>query len=194
MKKIPTIFKREFRDDGTFTLLNELADGLDETYLKSCIATVKWDGTPVMYDGKAWYKRFDLKPGRTLPEGAIPCQEAADPVTKHFPHWVPVTDAPSDKHLIEAIRNYEKWGSAQIAIGTYEAIGPHIQGNPYELNYNYLKYHGRDVMSDHSIEFTNLRSLLTETVIEGIVWWKDGKPVCKLKRTDFGLPWPVKGF
>lgn len=28
--------------------------------------------------------------------------------------------------------------------------------------------------------------------IEGIVFWYDGKPVCKIKRTDFGLEWPIK--
>lgn len=26
----------------------------------------------------------------------------------------------------------------------------------------------------------------------GLVFWKDGQPMCKIKRFDFGLPWPVK--
>ena len=26
-------------------------------------------------------------------------------------------------------------------------------------------------------------------VIEGIVFWKDGHPRCKIKRKDFGFPW-----
>ena len=25
--------------------------------------------------------------------------------------------------------------------------------------------------------------------IEGLVFWKDGKPQCKIKRIDFGLEW-----
>lgn len=24
---------------------------------------------------------------------------------------------------------------------------------------------------------------------EGIVFWKDGQPQCKIKRSDFGFPW-----
>ena len=28
--------------------------------------------------------------------------------------------------------------------------------------------------------------------IEGIVYWKDRRPQCKIKRRDFGLQWPVK--
>ena len=34
--------------------------------------------------------------------------------------------------------------------------------------------------------------ILTENAIEGIVFWLDGAPVCKIKRTDFGLPWPIR--
>lgn len=33
---------------------------------------------------------------------------------------------------------------------------------------------------------------LNEHPIEGLVFWLDGEPVCKIKRTDFGLEWPVK--
>ena len=24
------------------------------------------------------------------------------------------------------------------------------------------------------------------------VTWEDGEPKCKIKRTDFGLPWPIR--
>jgi hypothetical protein len=34
-----------------------------------------------------------------------------------------------------------------------------------------------------------VRTYLETHVIEGIVFWKDGQPWCKIKRTDFGLPW-----
>ena len=27
----------------------------------------------------------------------------------------------------------------------------------------------------------------------GIDFWLDGEPVCKIKRTDFGFDWPIKG-
>lgn len=28
--------------------------------------------------------------------------------------------------------------------------------------------------------------------IEGLVFWFNGEPICKIKRTDFGFDWPVK--
>ena len=41
--------------------------------------------------------------------------------------------------------------------------------------------------------FENIKLYLETHEIEGLVFWLDGEPVCKIKRTDFGLPWPVKG-
>lgn len=35
-----------------------------------------------------------------------------------------------------------------------------------------------------------IRDWLTSHQQEGIVFWKDGEPECKIKRSDFGLPWP----
>ena len=29
-------------------------------------------------------------------------------------------------------------------------------------------------------------------VVEGLVFWKDGEPQCKIKRSDFGFEWPVE--
>jgi hypothetical protein len=40
--------------------------------------------------------------------------------------------------------------------------------------------------------FSGIREYLRKTPIEGIVFWKDGEPMCKIKRTDFGFEWPVK--
>ena len=30
---------------------------------------------------------------------------------------------------------------------------------------------------------------ITPEVTEGIVFWKDGEPRCKIKRSDFGFTW-----
>lgn len=51
-----------------------------------------------------------------------------------------------------------------------------------------LKPHGKDIIVlDRSFE--GIRSYLENHVIEGIVFWKDGEPQCKIKRKDFNLPW-----
>ena len=39
--------------------------------------------------------------------------------------------------------------------------------------------------------FEGLRDYLEKHEIEGIVFWKDGEPQCKIKRSDFGFKWPV---
>ena len=40
--------------------------------------------------------------------------------------------------------------------------------------------------------FNGIRSYLEEHAIEGIVFWKNGEPQCKIKRSDFGFSWPVE--
>ena len=37
-----------------------------------------------------------------------------------------------------------------------------------------------------------LREYLRTHNIEGLVFWKDGEPQCKIKRSDFGFKWPDK--
>ena len=73
--------------------------------------------------------------------------------------------------------------------GTYEAIGPHFQGNPYYLDKDVLDRHGRMVI-DVERSFDGIREYLRTHNMEGIVFWKDGEPRCKIKRSDFGFPWP----
>ena len=47
---------------------------------------------------------------------------------------------------------------------------------------------------DHDFEECKIsKKYLFEHEIEGLVFWKDGSPQCKIKRSDFGFEWPVKG-
>ncbi|MBQ3321214.1 MAG: hypothetical protein IJH05_00020 [Firmicutes bacterium] len=136
----------------------------------------------------SFIKRYDAKRGKTVPTGAIKCQEEADPVTGHLPCWVRVSmDAPEDKWFREAKKNYTE----QLADGTYEAVGPHFQSNPYHLDMDTLIRHGMDVI-DVPRSFEGIRDYLREHNIEGIVFWENGEPRCKIKRSDFGFPWPEK--
>ena len=74
--------------------------------------------------------------------------------------------------------------------GTYEAIGPHFQSNPYNLACDKLVRHGADVIRDSPRTFDGLRDYLAAHNIEGIVFWLDGEPMCKIKRSDYGFKWP----
>ena len=189
MKKIPTLFERVYENHKVVNITENITPGCEEAFKKG-IATVKWDGSCTAIIGRCFYKRYDAKPGRKIPIGAIPCQEAADPVTGHFPHWVLIDPHSSaDKWYWEAFKNYSELHP--IEDGTYEAIGVHFQGNPYGLNLDTLRPHGKDELKVRR-NFKAVKEFLTENEIEGIVFWLDGEPVCKIKRSDFGLEWGNK--
>ena len=48
--------------------------------------------------------------------------------------------------------------------------------------------YGEDVI-DVERTFEGIREYLENHYMEGIVFWKDGKPRCKIKRKDFGFDW-----
>lgn len=195
MKKIPTMFERVYENHKVIGITDKVTPGCEEIAAGKGFPTVKIDGSCCAFiDGKL-YKRYDAKKGKKPPEGAIPCCDP-DPVTGHWPHWVRVNpDNPGDKWYWEACLNCTMLPPYGIGgIFTYEAVGPHFQGNPYELEKDTLLPHAaeviRDLVFDHSFEA--IREYLSTHEIEGIVFWRNGGPVCKIKRTDFGLQWPVK--
>ena len=193
MKKIPTLFKREFEGHNIVNVLPELSDpGLQWVLDGEGVATVKWDGACCAVIDGEFYKRYDAKNGKPIPEGAIKCQEKADPITGHLPCWVKVDpNDPADKWFIEA-ENYVEYIKTQIApLYTYEAVGKHFNGNPYNLDYDTLIPHGVDEIEVERT-FEGIKKYLEENYIEGIVFWKDGEPKCKIKRSDFGFAWAVK--
>lgn len=179
MKKIPTLFKR----DSEWMATQEVTPGFEWVLRGEGVATVKYDGSCTMIKDGKFYKRYDAKKGKEPPEGAIPCQEKPDPVTGHWPHWVEVGDGPEDKWFREA------W-NGETEDGTYEAVGKHFQGNPYRLERDMLIPHGEEVI-DCVRSFEGIRDWLKEHKVEGLVFWKDGMPQCKIKRSDFGFEWPV---
>ena len=230
MKKIPTLFKRVFSPDHkTKAILPEVTPGCEAVLEGRCIPTVKWDGACCAIINGEIYKRYDAKVGKNgkqkqPPEGAIPCQPEPDPITGHWPHWVPCDPSnPADMHFWEAYHDTwlarERKGGMRgqmitpLRDGTYEAIGPAWQGNPYHLTKNMLVTHGnnqcwnlaelieeqlsygREIGASQlapDVLFDLIEDYLRSHVIEGIVFWLDGKPLCKIKRSDFGYPWAVK--
>lgn len=189
MKKIPTLFERTFDGHNVVGITDKVYEGMEWVLKGEGTATIKYDGSCVaIFDG-VYYKRFDAKPGRTVPEGAIPCCDP-DPVTGHHPHWVRVTDNPADKWYVQAFINTDlRELPFPLRDGTYEVVGPHFQGNPYKLSDDKLIRHGKHVIDDLERTFEGIRSWLKNHHEEGIVFWKDGEPQCKIKRTDFGFEW-----
>lgn len=195
MKKIPTLFTRIYEGHKIIGIKDEITPGCEEAF-KNGFATVKFDGACCAIINGKFYKRYDAKKGKTPPVGAIPCCEP-DPVTGHWPHWVEVSESdPSDKWFLEALKNSAYSSSIDRAIklfanGTYEAIGPHFNGNPYNFSRDVLVRHGITVVNVKR-DFESISEFLNTTPIEGLVFWLNGEPICKIKRTDFGYEWPVK--
>ena len=184
MKKIPTLVVRDFEGHKIKRILGKITPGCEEAF-KNGVATVKFDGSCCAIIDGVFYKRYDAKKGKKPPEGAIPCCDP-DPVTGHWPHWVKVGDGPEDKWFREAFKNSP--AANRLEEGTYEACGPHFQGNPDCHEYDCLYRHGR-VLADVERTFEGVEQWLKANWEEGLVFWLNGEPVCKIKRSDFGLPW-----
>lgn len=188
MKKIPTLFDRQFIDHKVVKVLPTVTEGLERVLDGEGMATVKWDGSCCAVIDGIFYKRYDAKRGKKIPEGAILCEENPDSVTGHQPCWVKCDrDNPADKWYYAAYENYSET-TAVPADGTYEAVGPHFQSNPYGLEVDTLIPHGKDIIEVNR-SYEGIRDYLESHWIEGIVFWKDGKPMCKIKRKDFGFKW-----
>lgn len=189
MKKNPTLFTRIHENNKVVGIKDEITPGCELAFYQG-IATVKIGGSCCAIIGDKSYKRYDAKKGKRPPARAIPCCDP-DPVTGHWPHWIEVDpSSPGDKWFAEAFNNSRKMGMDWES-GTYEAIGPHFQGNPYNLKEDILVKHGTMIV-DIKRDFESISQWLNDHPVEGLVFWLDGEPVCKIKRTDFGYEWPVK--
>jgi hypothetical protein len=191
MKKIPTLFKRVYENHKIKEITPNITPGMEWVLEGKGVATEKIDGSCcAIIDGK-FYVRYDAKKGKRkpVPENAIRCQESPDPITGHFPWWIPYDDTnPSQKWFGKALENT---GMAELSNGTYEAIGPHFNGNMYDLEEDTLIRHGIHIINVPRT-FEGIRDYLKENYIEGIVFWLDGEPKCKIKRSDFGFSWQPK--
>ena len=88
MKKIPTLFVREYDERGNVVgVTKEVAAGMEWVLAGDGEATEKVDGSACAIINGELYKRFDAKEGRAVPEGAIPCQPTCDQYTGHWPQF-----------------------------------------------------------------------------------------------------------
>lgn len=190
MKKIPTLYKRVYKDHKIVDIENIITPGCEDALINGT-ATLKIDGSCCAIIDGIFYKRYDAKKGKPVPEGAVKCQEEADPITGHLPCWVKVDENnKGDKWFLNAYDNAVKEGLS-LEDGTYEAIGLHFNGNPYDMETDTLRKHGTEVI-EVGRTFDEIRDYLKNHYIEGIVFWLDGKPICKIKRSDFGFDWKTK--
>ena len=187
MKKMKTLFLRTFDGHNIKNTENIVSEGCEWVLNGEGIATLKLDGTCCLINEGKIFARFDYKPGRNLPDGAIPCQEKADEITGHFPHWVEVTDQPQYKYHKLA---FEK--QPNLENGTYELCGPHFNNNPEKKEEDVLIKHGSIILENVPRNYEGIKQYLSENNIEGIVFHRENGDMCKIKRSDFGFTWNKK--
>lgn len=191
MKKITSLFKRDY--EGTRLVYDEVTPGAEWVQNGEGVATNKLDGTSCMIKEGKLYRRYDVKKGRTKPEGFIPAQEP-DEVTGHWPGWVAVNpDSPADRYHIEALESFND-AKYKLPDGTYELIGEKINGNPHNRKGHTLVNHINPVLNIIGVptEYNKLREWLDRHNLEGIVWHHPDGRMVKIKKKDFGLEWPKK--
>lgn len=181
MKKIISLFQRNY--DGDRLVRDEIVPGAEWVVAGEGVATRKMDGTCCMIRGGKLFKRYDAKRGKTPPAGFEPAQEP-DPVTGHHPGWLPVGDGPDDRWHREA---FESWVDTDGRDGTYELVGPKIQGNPERFLSHQLCRHGEWVLADAPRDYAGLRAYLATADIEGVVWHHPDGRMVKIKAKDFGI-------
>lgn len=198
MQKIPTLFPKDSND------LSKVIEGTPLFPIDELRFRIKVDGTSCyLLEGQP-YVRYDAKlikhkRGKviktltkeevilTLPKGAIPCQEP-DELSGHWPHWIPLLDQP-EYHGQR--KGYEL--SKPTQDGSYECIGPSINGNPHNESEHIWVYHSsNDLLVDLKLSDSNayyeLKEFLKDFPYEGLVAYMADTPVAKIRRCDYGLP------
>ena len=199
MKKIPTVFCRNYETDRL--VRNEVVPGCEWVLNGEGIATIKWDGTCCMVKDGKLYRRYDCKRGKKPPVGFIPAQEP-DRNTGHWPGWVLVSpERKDDKHHWNAVVRYlDAYGNVALPEGTYELVGTHFQGDPYNLKNAapggtdiFLRHAGDDdIIADCPRDFDGIKRFLKGFYHEGIVFHRGNGDMAKIKRVDFGYEWNGK--
>jgi hypothetical protein len=181
MKKIVSLFQRNY--DGDRLVRDEIVPGAEWVAAGEGVATRKYDGTCCMVrDGKL-FKRYELKRGKAAPAGFEAAQNP-DATTGDIPGWVPVGGGPDDRYHREAfaVSGWRPWPD-----GTYELIGPKVQGNPERWASHQLIPHGCEPLHDAPRTFNEIHAYLAERDIEGIVWHHSDGRMVKIKGKDFGF-------
>lgn len=182
MKKIPTLFERDWNGDRS-RVLPRIHAGCEWVLAGEGTATRKLDGSCCMIRDGCLYKRQEFKQEQTIPtdfEGVDFNEETGKRVG-----WRPVGDDPEDKWHREALANL-----VNSVDGTYELIGPKIQGNKEHYSQHTLVPHTIEYLGiAESVprDFEGLKLYLSDKDWEGIVFHHPDGRMSKIKKRDFGF-------
>ena len=176
MRKIPTLYART--EDRRY-VIDQVTPGCEWVLAGEGVATRKYDGTCVMWDGTQWWARREVKPGRPTPEGFV--LSDVDETTGKIVGWEPAGQTGFWKYLAEAAASLPP-----ADVGTYELCGPKINGNPEQFEEHALVEHAHtEVLRASPRQFDELHGYLASSPWEGIVWHHPDGRMAKLKKRDF---------
>lgn len=183
MRKIPTLFQRDYSDPQRPKLTDRVTPGCEWVLAGEGAPTRKYDGTCVMLDNDdRWWARREVKPGKPAPAGFR--LEQVDGTTGKQVGWEPIEQSPFAKFHAEAL------GTRQHIRGTHELIGPKINGNPERRDRHELVPHeAAEIVAMREPTYDKLARVLPEWYreygIEGIVWHHPDGRMAKIKARDF---------
>lgn len=183
MQKIPTIF---LRDENNRKYVTEEVNPVCQWVIDGeGVATRKYDGTCVMFDGASWWARRSVNKGKTKPSGFV--DVSFDSVTGKTIGWEPIANSPFFNMFVDA---NSEWFSTPN--GTYELCGPKINGNPENYVRHVLIQHenAQHVYVPENITWYTIRDEMIKLCIsgvEGIVWHHPDGRMAKIKVRDFDL-------
>ena len=125
MKKIISLFQRNY--DGDRLVRDEVVPGAEWVIAGEGVATRKYDGTCCLVREGKLFKRYEVKPGGKAPPNFEPANDV-DETTGKQQGWLPVGDGPEDQWHREAWELFACNNAVPID-GTYELVGPKVQGN-----------------------------------------------------------------
>jgi hypothetical protein len=177
MQKIISLYQRNYDTDRL--VREEVVPGAEWVLAGEGTATRKWDGTCCLVRNGNLYKRYEVKRGNKPPKNFEPACDV-DPRTGKQQGWLPVGNGPEDQWHREAFPS-----SVVLFDGTYELVGPKVQGNPERQSCHVLIPHGAHEV-DAPRSFVALREWLRTADIEGVVWHHPDGRMVKIKARDFG--------
>lgn len=188
MEKIPTLFERDWDGDRRY-VLPQVTAGCEWVIDGEGMPTRKYDGTCVMLDRDGdWWARREVKEGKPEPEGFVSL--GTDPETLKTVGWEPAAQSAFAKWHKEALGNpYER-----RPIGTYELVGPKVNGNPEGAGgHELIRHADAEFLADVPRDFGSLAEWLHAHPFEGVVWHHPDGRMAKIKKRDFRVPGTATG-
>lgn len=186
MKKIPTIYRRDWDGDPRYVTCEPNAE-CAWVFAGEGKPTRKYDGTCVRFDGERWWARREVRQGRPEPGGFRLVAE--DAATGKRVGWEPAEGTGFFRYLVEAAgsRGTELYDWLP---GTYELCGPKINRNPERYaEHRLVRHENAAPVEVESLTWEGIRTTVLSAAeddgAEGIVWHHDDGRMAKIKARDF---------